>query len=165
LLAAGDRLAAGPHPPRARAADGLPDDRHARELGARDRPRAGLVAVLRRLRESPSPPGRPLRARRPADRGRRDVGARLGSVHDRRHLGLLPLARPGSRARLPGAPQREPAQDGRTPLTRGARMEHIVVSDFLTGAILTWALPIGMLILIGLFWWFVLRKSDLDESS
>jgi hypothetical protein len=43
-------------------------------------------------------------------------------------------------------------------------MEHIVVSDFLTGAILTWALSIGVLILVGLFWWFVLRKSDLDDQ-
>jgi hypothetical protein len=43
-------------------------------------------------------------------------------------------------------------------------MEHIVVSDFQTGAILTLALPIGMLILVGLFWWFVLRKSDLDDE-
>jgi cytochrome c-type biogenesis protein CcmH/NrfF len=43
-------------------------------------------------------------------------------------------------------------------------MEPVIVSDFLTGAILTWALPIGMLILVGLFWWFVLRKSDLSDE-
>ncbi len=43
-------------------------------------------------------------------------------------------------------------------------MEHIIVSDFLTGAILTWALPIGVLVLVGLFWWFVLRKSDLGDE-
>ena len=44
-------------------------------------------------------------------------------------------------------------------------MEHIVVSDFLTAAILTWALPIGLLIVIGLYWALVLRKSDLDDES
>jgi cytochrome c-type biogenesis protein CcmH/NrfF len=43
-------------------------------------------------------------------------------------------------------------------------VEHIVVSDFLTAAILTWALPIVLLTLVGLFWWFVLRKSDLDDE-
>jgi cytochrome c-type biogenesis protein CcmH/NrfF len=43
-------------------------------------------------------------------------------------------------------------------------MEHIVVSDFQTSAILTLVLPIGMLILVGLFWWFVLRKSDLEDE-
>ena len=43
-------------------------------------------------------------------------------------------------------------------------MEHVVVSDFSTAAILTLALPVGMLILVGLFWWFVLRKSDLDDE-
>ncbi|MGZ4258336.1 MAG: hypothetical protein ACXVRE_11285 [Gaiellaceae bacterium] len=43
-------------------------------------------------------------------------------------------------------------------------MEHVIVSDFLTGAILTWALPIGLLIVVGLFWWFVLRKSDLSDE-
>jgi ribose/xylose/arabinose/galactoside ABC-type transport system permease subunit len=43
-------------------------------------------------------------------------------------------------------------------------VEHIVVSDFNTAAILTLALPIGMLVLVGLFWWFVLRKSDLGDE-
>jgi cytochrome c-type biogenesis protein CcmH/NrfF len=43
-------------------------------------------------------------------------------------------------------------------------MEHVVISDFLTGAILTWALPIGLLTVIGLFWWLVLRKTDLDDE-
>lgn len=31
-------------------------------------------------------------------------------------------------------------------------------SNFLTGEILTWALPIGLLVLVGLYWGLLLRR-------
>ncbi len=43
-------------------------------------------------------------------------------------------------------------------------MEQVLIADFLTGAILTWALPIGLLMIVGLYWWLVLRKGDLDDE-
>jgi cytochrome c-type biogenesis protein CcmH/NrfF len=43
-------------------------------------------------------------------------------------------------------------------------MQQVIAAHFLAGAILSWALPVGLLALVGLYWWFVLRKSDLDEE-
>jgi cytochrome c-type biogenesis protein CcmH/NrfF len=43
-------------------------------------------------------------------------------------------------------------------------MRFVVASDFQAGAILTWALPIGLLAIVGFYWWFVLRQTDLSEE-
>ena len=43
-------------------------------------------------------------------------------------------------------------------------MQPVPTADFLGAAILTWALPIGLLMIVGLYWWLVLRKSDLDDE-
>jgi cytochrome c-type biogenesis protein CcmH/NrfF len=43
-------------------------------------------------------------------------------------------------------------------------MQQILASSFTTAAILTWALPIALLTLVGLVWWFVLSKTDLGDE-
>ena len=43
-------------------------------------------------------------------------------------------------------------------------MQQAIASSFTTAAILTWALPIALLAIVGLYWALVLRKSDLDEE-
>lgn len=37
-------------------------------------------------------------------------------------------------------------------------MSPIVASHFLTGALLTWAMPIGLLLLVGIYWALLLRR-------
>lgn len=37
-------------------------------------------------------------------------------------------------------------------------MSAIVASHFLTGALLTWAMPIGLLIVVGVYWAVLLRR-------
>jgi cytochrome c-type biogenesis protein CcmH/NrfF len=37
-------------------------------------------------------------------------------------------------------------------------MHAILASHFLAGAILSWALPIGLLVLIGVYWLLLLRR-------
>jgi cytochrome c-type biogenesis protein CcmH/NrfF len=37
-------------------------------------------------------------------------------------------------------------------------MSLIVASHFLTGELLTWALPIGILLAVGLYWTLLLRR-------
>jgi cytochrome c-type biogenesis protein CcmH/NrfF len=44
-------------------------------------------------------------------------------------------------------------------------MRLVIAGHFLAGAILTWALPIGLLTIIGLYWTLVLRRSDFDEPD
>jgi hypothetical protein len=44
-------------------------------------------------------------------------------------------------------------------------MELIIASDFLTGAILTWALPIGVLVLVGIYWLIVVWRRGFDEEA
>ena len=44
-------------------------------------------------------------------------------------------------------------------------MELVVASHFLAGAILTWALPIGLVALIGIYWAIVLRRRGFDEEA
>jgi len=44
-------------------------------------------------------------------------------------------------------------------------MEPIIASHFLTGAILTWALPIGLLAVIGIYWAIVLRRGGFDKEA
>jgi cytochrome c-type biogenesis protein CcmH/NrfF len=39
-----------------------------------------------------------------------------------------------------------------------------VIADFLAGAILTWALPIALLVIVGLYWALVLSRTDLSEE-
>jgi cytochrome c-type biogenesis protein CcmH/NrfF len=43
-------------------------------------------------------------------------------------------------------------------------MSFVIAGHFLAGAILTWALPIALLTIVGLYWWLVLRKTDLGEE-
>jgi cytochrome c-type biogenesis protein CcmH/NrfF len=43
-------------------------------------------------------------------------------------------------------------------------MEQVVASHFLAGAILTWALPIGVLVVIGIYWAVVLRRRGFDKE-
>ena len=43
-------------------------------------------------------------------------------------------------------------------------MSFVVASSFQTAAVLTWALPIALLAIVSLFWWFVLRQTDLAEE-
>jgi cytochrome c-type biogenesis protein CcmH/NrfF len=43
-------------------------------------------------------------------------------------------------------------------------MKLVIAGDFSAAAILTWALPIALLAIVGLYWWFVLRKTDLSEE-
>jgi cytochrome c-type biogenesis protein CcmH/NrfF len=43
-------------------------------------------------------------------------------------------------------------------------MKLVMAGDFSAAAILTWALPIALLAIVGLYWWFVLRKTDLSEE-
>ena len=40
----------------------------------------------------------------------------------------------------------------------------LVVATFLAGAILTWALPIALLAVIGIYWLIVLRRRGFDEE-
>ncbi len=44
-------------------------------------------------------------------------------------------------------------------------MSPIVASHFLAGAILSWALPIGLLILVGLYWALLLRRRSAGARS
>jgi cytochrome c-type biogenesis protein CcmH/NrfF len=44
-------------------------------------------------------------------------------------------------------------------------MQPTLASHFLAGAILTWALPIGLLAVVGIYWAVVLRKREFDEPS
>ena len=44
-------------------------------------------------------------------------------------------------------------------------MKLVIASHFLTGAILTWALPIGLVALIGIYWVVVLRRRGFDEEA
>ena len=37
-------------------------------------------------------------------------------------------------------------------------MSLIVASHFLAGALLTWAMPIGLVVLVGLYWTVLLRR-------
>jgi cytochrome c-type biogenesis protein CcmH/NrfF len=34
----------------------------------------------------------------------------------------------------------------------------VFVASFLTGAILTWAIPLGVLLVVGVYWWVVIRR-------
>ena len=43
-------------------------------------------------------------------------------------------------------------------------MEQVVTASFETGAILTWALPIGLLAVIGIYWAVVFRRRGFDEE-
>jgi cytochrome c-type biogenesis protein CcmH/NrfF len=43
-------------------------------------------------------------------------------------------------------------------------MSLVIAGHFLAGAILTWALPIGALAVIGLYWTLVLRRRDFHEE-
>jgi cytochrome c-type biogenesis protein CcmH/NrfF len=43
-------------------------------------------------------------------------------------------------------------------------MRLVISGNFSAAAILTWALPIVLLAIVGLYWWFVLRKTDLGEE-
>jgi cytochrome c-type biogenesis protein CcmH/NrfF len=40
-----------------------------------------------------------------------------------------------------------------------------VVATFLTGAILTWALPIALLAVIGIYWVIVFKRRGFDEEA
>jgi hypothetical protein len=44
-------------------------------------------------------------------------------------------------------------------------MKMTIASHFLTGAILTWALPIGLVAAIGIYWAVVLRRRGFDEEA
>lgn len=37
-------------------------------------------------------------------------------------------------------------------------MDAILASHFLAGSLLTWALPVGLVILVGLYWGLLLRR-------
>jgi cytochrome c-type biogenesis protein CcmH/NrfF len=37
-------------------------------------------------------------------------------------------------------------------------LQPLVAAHFLAGSLLTWAMPIGLLILVGLYWWLLLRR-------
>jgi hypothetical protein len=41
----------------------------------------------------------------------------------------------------------------------------LVVATFLTAAILTWALPIALLALVGIYWLVVFRRRGFDEEA
>jgi hypothetical protein len=41
----------------------------------------------------------------------------------------------------------------------------LVVATFLTGAILTWALPIGLLAVVAVYWVIVFRRRGFDEEA
>ena len=41
----------------------------------------------------------------------------------------------------------------------------LVVATFLTAAILTWALPIVLLALVGIYWLIVFRRRGFDEEA
>ena len=41
----------------------------------------------------------------------------------------------------------------------------LVVASFLTAAILTWALPIALLALVGVYWLIVFRRRRYDEEA
>ena len=43
-------------------------------------------------------------------------------------------------------------------------MSVVIASGFSTGAILTLVLPVALLAIVGLYWWFVLGRSDLHEE-
>jgi cytochrome c-type biogenesis protein CcmH/NrfF len=43
-------------------------------------------------------------------------------------------------------------------------MSFVIAGHFLTGAILTWALPIALLAIVGLYWALVLSRTDLSEE-
>jgi cytochrome c-type biogenesis protein CcmH/NrfF len=43
-------------------------------------------------------------------------------------------------------------------------MRLAIADTFQTAAVLTWALPILLLAIVGLYWWFVLRQTDLGEE-
>jgi cytochrome c-type biogenesis protein CcmH/NrfF len=40
-----------------------------------------------------------------------------------------------------------------------------VVATFLTGAILTWALPIALLAIVGVYWVIVFKRRGFDEEA
>jgi cytochrome c-type biogenesis protein CcmH/NrfF len=40
----------------------------------------------------------------------------------------------------------------------------LIASHFLAGAILTWAMPIALLIAIGVYWSVILRRRSREES-
>jgi len=44
-------------------------------------------------------------------------------------------------------------------------MRLVVAAHFLTAAILTWALPIGLVAVIGIYWAIVLRRRGFDEEA
>jgi cytochrome c-type biogenesis protein CcmH/NrfF len=39
-----------------------------------------------------------------------------------------------------------------------------LIADFLTGAILSWALPLGLLVAITIWWLVVLRRRSSDDG-
>jgi ribose/xylose/arabinose/galactoside ABC-type transport system permease subunit len=43
-------------------------------------------------------------------------------------------------------------------------MSYVIASDFQTAAILTLVLPVALLAMVALYWWFVLRQTDLGEE-
>jgi cytochrome c-type biogenesis protein CcmH/NrfF len=43
-------------------------------------------------------------------------------------------------------------------------MEQVIASHFLAGAILTWAIPIGLLVVIGIYWAIVFRRQGFDKE-
>jgi hypothetical protein len=43
-------------------------------------------------------------------------------------------------------------------------MSFVFASSFSTGAILTLVLPVALLAIVGLYWWFVLGRTDLHEE-
>ena len=99
------------------------------------------ASALRRVRVAREPSRRALRARRPADRRRHHVGARVDAVHDRDLRRRLSLARPSSGRRRRRARPR--------PTTEGDLM---TVASFLTGSLLTLLLPLALLVGIGIWW-------------
>jgi cytochrome c-type biogenesis protein CcmH/NrfF len=43
-------------------------------------------------------------------------------------------------------------------------MEQVVIASFQTAAVLTWALPIALLAVVGIYWAIVFRRRGFDEE-
>jgi cytochrome c-type biogenesis protein CcmH/NrfF len=44
-------------------------------------------------------------------------------------------------------------------------MSLIVASHFLAGALLTWAMPIGLIVAVGLYWTLLLRRRSTGSGT
>ena len=138
----------------ATAADPLRDRRDGRQLGARGRAGARAEPAVRALRPRAQPAGRALGARRPADRGRGDVGARVGDVPAGDVHLRPPLARTGpagaSALLAPGTRVLGGSMPGTAPL----------LATFLAGSILSLVLPIAVVVIVTIWYVGVWRRGS-----